>query len=265
MRVCMCVCELLKPIEGSILKINETLANEIQKVNVSLNAIKFAFESKLEKQNIVINNLLTRVKLLEQQVKFNRHIAIMQARRIDDQEQTSRKVNLRLVGIEVSRNDCPEAILKVITDEMLALCALSARDIDRCHRIGRKYQKQGKTFQNVLVKMVTWNARDEFYKFRKGFSFKVSADLTSRRQELFNFALKEVSAGEEHPYVHYVYVDRNCKLKLKSTDNKFLGFNSEDEFFSVIYRLRFEHFATPQHLADVAGEREIIDCHDYYY
>ena len=45
----------------------------------------------------------------------------MQDRKMDDQEQFSRKVNLKLVGIEVQSNDSPEIILTKIKEEVNGL------------------------------------------------------------------------------------------------------------------------------------------------
>ena len=74
-----------------------------------------------------------------------------------------------------------------------------------------------------------------------------------------------MSSAEEHPYVDYVLTDKNCKLKVKSTKGQYLGFNSEEEFTCIMFRLRFEHFATPEHLANAAGDKIINEQKDYYY
>ena len=51
-------------------------------------------------------------------------------------------------------------------------------------------------------------------------------------------------------YVDYVFVDKNCKLKIRSKAGSYLSFNSKPEFYSIIHRLRFEHFSSDEHLKD---------------
>ena len=131
--------------------------------------------------------MLTKVEYLETGVKFNRHIALMQDRKRDDQEQFSRKVNLKLVGIEVQSNDSPEIILTKIKEEVNGL-VLPIPDVeyDRCHKIGRKYTRNGKTCQDVLLSSAFGELAIYFTDIvnRKSFSFKVLPDLTTGRQRL---------------------------------------------------------------------------------
>ena len=73
----------------------------IKALNIALQEIRVIFENKFNAQKSLINNLLTRVSYLEQGVNFNKHIAIIHERKIDDEEQYSRKINLLIEGIEV--------------------------------------------------------------------------------------------------------------------------------------------------------------------
>ena len=259
--------EILKPFQVNIDVLNKTL-----------NEVKRFFQEKFDRQKTIIDNLLTRVEYLETGVKFNRHIALMQDRKMDDQEQFSRKVNLKLVGIEVQRNESPNIILAKIKEEVNGLdLPIRDEEYDRCHRIGRKYTRNGKTCQDILIKFCFWRTRDIFYKHRKSFSFKVLPDLTRGRQQLLEYAKEQVNVCKDenaieqenegtdeiqdramYRVVDYVFIDINCRLKIKSKFGKFYAFNSEAEFFSVISRIDFEDTASSEHMNDESS------CDGYY-
>ena len=136
-------------------------------------------------------------------------------------EQISREVNLQLKGIEVSRNDSPALIMEKIKEELIVDNVDLPPEIDRCHRVGSRYVQNGKTYQDVLVKFGFWRSRSMFSSRRK-FSFKVLADLTTRRMEV----LKSVRSDVENlPHVgdvvDFIFSDINCILK---PSNRFYGF-----------------------------------------
>ena len=157
---------------------------------------------------------------------------------MDDMEQISRKVNLRLKRIKVSRNDSPALIMEKIKELIVNNVDLPP-EIDRCHRVGSRYVQNGKTYQDVLVKFGFWRARNSMFSSRRKFSFKVLADLTTRRMEI----LKSVRSDVENlPHVgdvvDFVFSDINCILKIKTKSNRFYGFNSHDEFLNLVDRIR---------------------------
>jgi hypothetical protein len=283
------IAELLRPLETNIQQINDTLTADIAKISKQLDGIKEVFvrelklqnerindlktdidgiQDVLKNQNITIGNLQTKVWRLETELYFNNHITCMHARKMDDQEQFSRKINLKLKGIEVGARDSPDIILKRIKDEVNRLgLNIPENEFDRCHRVGRKYNFQGKTFQNVLLKLCFWRTRDLLYQNRKKFKFQISPDLTTRRQDVLQCAKNHIDSDDD-TYVDFIYVDVNCNLKVKGKDNKFYGFNSENEFLCIIDRLRFEYFATDEHKTDAVydhGEKIIKVANDYYY
>ena len=178
--------ELLKPVEENL-----------HSLNSSLNEIRTYFEDKFRRQKHVIDNLLTRVKRVEERLNYSEHLSLLYERKLDDLEQVSRKVNLKIVGIAVGSHDSPDIIMKSITDECLVNnVGLQPNDFDRCHRVGPRYKKgDNKLHQDVILKMCSWRARDALYKNRKKFSFFIMADLTSRRKELLNYARSEVESS----------------------------------------------------------------------
>ena len=113
----------------------------IKEVTKSLRTL---FEDRLNRQQHTIKNLQIRVDLLEHRLSYNQHITTLRVRKIDDLEQVSRKVNLKLTGIEVLPRDSPQNIMKMIIDEATSLdIGLTVADFDRCHRVGGIFWKQG--------------------------------------------------------------------------------------------------------------------------
>ena len=140
-----------------------------------------------------------------------------------------------------------------IKDELTALnINIPHNELDRCHRVGPKYFKDGKSNQAVLLKFGFWRTRNLFYQNRSKFNFKVEADLTTRRKALLEYAKGEVKNGnlETTRVVDFVLCDLNCKLKVKSKSNKFYAFNSEQEFLTIISRLDIEHCASEEMIED---------------
>ena len=201
-----------------------------------LDKLEETFDAKYKKQETEIDNLKTRIKILEARTEFIYHMAEMNARKIDDGEQISKKVNLRIEGIVVVENETPETILTKIKEEVKKF-NIDIADInyDRCHRDGPRWQYRGETHQAILLKMCFWRDRDLIYKNRKEFSFKVKTHLTKRRKEIFDFALTQTKTDDRmiNKVIDFVFVDKNCKLKVRSKAGGFYGFSNEDEFLKL--------------------------------
>ena len=264
---------LLEPLKGNIEGINNTLTE-----------IRIFFETKFIAQNIVISKLLTRVTALEAACKLNNHITLMQDRKIDDQEQFSRKVNLQIENIEIFKNDSPQLIMQRIKEEAEKLhLNIPDSDYDRCHRVGKKYMKNGKWQQKVLLKLGTWRTRDLIYRRRKDLPFKILPDLTARRQSIFNSAKKElyeasfdiekdddtneITGGSAiSRSFDFVMVDINCKLKVKTHDNRFFAFSSLREFFCLAAKVDTEQCCSDVLLDDEKhGKPDNLIPYDLYY
>ena len=249
---------------SSLTKLLAPLEKTIADLSRSLNEIRTFYNERFTSQQRTINKLVTSVKLLEDRLAYSVHITALHDRKIDDLEQVSRKVNLRISGIEVTPNDSPELIIQKISGEVINHTNLNIADFDRCHRVGRKFNKNGVTYQDVLIKLCSWRARDIVYRNRKSFSFFVKPDLTSRRQEILKAARDELeeSTGEQEGdddgaiarVVDYIFVDENCKLKVKSMTGKYFMFNSMEEFFCIVTRLDFEDIVTKEHKNDEAKD-----------
>ena len=181
-------------------------------------------------------------------------------RKIDDEEQYSRKINLLIKGIEVEIKETPATILKKIQVGISsANLVVPEYEFDRCHRIGKKYTKNGKTYQSVLLKLALWRTRNFLYQNRKLLPFKIYADLTRRRKSLLDFAKFKIENGQnlesgDHceaisRSLNFVFCDLNCRLKVKSKNNRFYSFKSEEEFYGIILKID----------ADLTFSKEMIE------
>ena len=136
-----------------------SLEDKIEQISLSLKQVQDTLSKSIESRDIEIYKLQTRVNVLESHVKLGQHFSVLYERKMDDMEQISRKVNLRLKGIEVSRNDSPAIIMEKIKEELIVNNVdLPPSEIDRCHRVGSRYVQNGKTYQDVLVKFGFWRS-----------------------------------------------------------------------------------------------------------
>ena len=132
---------ILEPIQISINEFNRTLDD-----------IKRLYKAKFLQQKSQIHNLQTRGQSLEERLSYQQFSTDLNARKIDDLEQGSRKDNSKLKGIEVKNNDSPNLIMEVINAGIIRLnLTLTNSDLDRCHRVGKIYNFKFKSQQDIEV------------------------------------------------------------------------------------------------------------------
>ena len=229
--------QLLKPLEENIKKIQD-----------SFTALRSLFTTELDK-------LRTRINVLESRCALNEHFLQLQARKIDDNEQYSRKTNLRL-SIPAKKDEAPATLMNEIQDCVTALdIGLLPGDYDRCHRDGQKYNIKGKVYQDVLLRLCSWRARNNLWQNRKKLPFKVFADLTSRRSKILKLANNGFyNQPEMKKVIKFVFCDVNCKLKVCTVSEKFFGFSSEMEFLNIVSRLENDATLSEEFLQDENDE-----------
>lgn len=212
------------------------LRESIHSISSILDTIEKKFNDKFERQQQQIDILMTRMEILEKKAEFSRHLAKLNERKIDDAEQISKKINLRLVGIPVDKNETPESLMVTIKKNVNKLnLDIPDNCYDRCHRDGPKHKVNGKLSQSILLKMCYWRDRNKIYSNRKKLDFKVYPHLTTRRNEILNFAMLQIeNGGSSFSKIDFVLADLNCKLKLKTKSGRFYGFNSKHEFMSLV-------------------------------
>ena len=116
------------------------------------------------------------------------------ARKLEVQEQYSRRNCLRIHGITESQNESTDDIvIKLAKDKMNLF--ISPDQIDRSHRITPRLNANlerptSRTKpRSIIVKFACYNTRDKFYRARtslKGTGIFVNEDLTPEKQNLFS-------------------------------------------------------------------------------
>jgi hypothetical protein len=132
--------------------------------------------------------LLRRIEHLEEQLDDAKAHA-------NDNEQYSRKYNLRFIGIdENEEEDCLNEIVKLCNDKLNV--EIDKNEVDRAHRVG---PKSGSKARPIIVKFKSYDAKFEICKKRKnlkGTHIYINEDLTKFNAKLFNFARKsEIGLG----------------------------------------------------------------------
>ena len=158
-------------------------------------------------------------------------------RKADDNDQYSRKLNIILDGLHISKNDDDNKIRRIVLKEIKRLdLDIDEYEVDRAHRTGSPYiDRNGKWHVPIVVRFTSWFARNTFYEARKTSIAYVKADITARRQDLLNDARKLLAVEESRPdkFFAFVFVDRNCHLSVKTKYGRFFKFNSLEEFHSL--------------------------------
>ena len=142
-----------------------------------------SLEAKLEKQAAHIDKVEADKVLLESQLK---HLMIAH----DSQEQYSRKLCLRIDGLELPQQEtseeCAEKV-KCIFEELEVVVPENV--LDRVHRIGPIEEINGKKYQQAILRFTTWRHRIHVYRTRKKApNVKIRLDLTKVKLFLLHMA-----------------------------------------------------------------------------
>jgi hypothetical protein len=164
---------------------------------------------------------------IENNITGIQHYMELVDRKTDDNNQYARRPNLVLAGMNIMRGENPNSIRKAIINELDRLGIRDAiPDLDRAHRYGSRIGNR----QSVIVRFTSWYARDMFYNKRRECKWKLSADLTDRRQILLNNSMDEAASD---PSISYVAVDRNSTLYMMSINGIRHDFSSMLEFRNI--------------------------------
>ena len=148
-------------------------------------------------------------------------------KRIDDGEQYSRHICLRIDNIPLPAGDEKEDCLEKVSKVMHGMdCGLEPRDMDRAHRIGKKKtDKDGITRQEMIVKFKSFGQRTKMYPNRKKEKndVKVKVDLTRRR---LGILIEAIEFGKSNDRADFVFANVNCNLAAKLTNGSFVFLDS---------------------------------------
>lgn len=108
--------------------------------------------------------------------------------KVDDQEQYSRRMCIRVAGInETNGEDTNKLVLDLATQMSVPL---KSEDIDRSHRVGNVRVGRNQRSRELIVKFTNYTARLNFIKGRKrlrelGTNVYISEDLTKLRKNMY--------------------------------------------------------------------------------
>ena len=193
------------------------------------------YKKELANRDNTICKMQTRIGDLERRAGLTEIFLEKQRLDTDDNQQYSRKRSLRLYGMEKKKKkETADDVLNEVFNEMDRLDSpIDEIEVDRAHRSGKAYKDpQGKWQQPVLLRFVSWKSRNIMYRSRKSSRFYMKADLTKRKEEVFEYAREEigVEGSLASKLINYVYVDANCSLIAFTSSGRFLHFNTKEEF-----------------------------------
>ena len=199
----------------------KNLTEKISTLDEKLNAS----EASIEKLNDKITNLEKKLAYFESQDELKSDIW-----KIDDLEQYGRRESLRFSGFEVKENESKEECeskVKIYIKDCMNV-DIEESEFNRIHRIGPEINKNGKAFQQIIVKFKGFVPRTKCYRAMKEKSdIAIHLDLTKRRYLLLNAYGKAKNCAS----VEFACADINCSLclRLKTGNWKFFNFLEELE------------------------------------
>ena len=194
-----------------------------------------ALTKLLAEKDKKIDELETKVVILEEKIAFNDKRFELLERRIDDGEQYSRRTSLQINVIPYEKNETAEQCLNKVKEEVVNLgLSLEDCEYDRAHRVGYPTDRDGKLRKErpMIVKFTTFRARTSVYRNRnKKGDVRFYIDQTKRRFNLRKLAIEHV---KDNPIVDFVFCDINCSLCIRFKDGQYKYFNSEEELFNLV-------------------------------
>ena len=147
----------------------------------------------------------------------------MKSRKIDDLEQYGRRESPRFSGFEVKENESKEECGNVVKSYIKNCLNVYTYEsaYSRIHRIGPKIKKNGKTFQQIIVKFKSFVPRAKLYRARKHKDdIVIYLDITKRRYLLLKDAYGK---AKDCAIVDFACANINCSLclRLKNGNWKF--------------------------------------------
>ena len=194
-----------------------------EKLNIS--------EPSIEKLNNKITNLEGKLAYLESQDK-------LKSMMIDDLEQYGRRESLRYRGFEVkqyeSKEDCESKVKSYIKNFLNV--DIEESEFMRIHRIGPKINKNGKTFQQTIVKFKGFVPQTRVYRARKHKAdIAIHLNLTKPRYLLLKDAYGK---AKNCPSVDFACVDTNCSLCLQFKNGDWKFSNSPEELEIILLQIQ---------------------------
>ena len=161
----------------------------------ALHADSDKLSDKIDSLTALVTNLTTQLTNQDQRItQLEKTVELLEIS-IDDQQQYSRRANLRFTGIEENAGeDTTKKVLQTLNETMQLEPPISREQIERSHRLGRVTPDQQRP-RTVIVRFSSERSRDTVYKARgqlKEFNHRsdpvkrifVNEDLTARRANI---------------------------------------------------------------------------------
>ena len=204
----------------------KNLTEKISTLDEKLNAS----EASIEKLNDKITNLEGKLAYFESQDE-------LKSRKIDYLKQYGRQESLRFSGFEVKENESKEECeskVKIYIKDCMNV-DIEESEFNRIHRIGPEINKNGKAFQQIIVKFKGFVPRTKCYRAMKQKSdIVIHLDLTKRRYLLLNAYGKAKNCAS----VEFACADINCSLCLRLKNGNWKFFNSLEELEKLLLEIQ---------------------------
>ena len=188
--------------------------------------------NQINTQNEVIQQQRLKIDELESRVVVCESVSTKLQTELENSEQYSRRMCLRINGVPVESTETSEDCMKKCK-EIFEEIDVNVPDeaIDRAHSIGKSYVFEDIEYKAIIVKFTSWRYRTTVYRNRKKTKYKIFMDLTRKRFQMLNEA-RELTKNSEK--VEFVFSDVNCRLSAKLYDHSFKFFNNIEEFKKIL-------------------------------
>ena len=242
----------------TVKSVAQKLDSENALLRAELAKMKLDFEERLALSDKKIENLSARLVLTESTVALQKNtIEVLQGQislqrdKIENQDQYTRRPNLRINSVEL-----PKAGVSETNDDVLnivkAVCKdlqvpLQPHDIFRAHRVGpKKTEENGRRHQAVIVRFRSWQTRCALYKARPTrqrprkstapapFGYRsINLDITPDRYTLLEKAKELINEQFPDNSKVFAYPDVNCNLAVRLADNNVKFFSNQAQLDKI--------------------------------
>ena len=194
-----------------------------------------SLERKVEEKDTVIQELQADNTKKDSQLSViraaNDHLMLSH----DDLEQYGRRYNVRIEGIEYDERETTEQ-LKVKVENTLKRIGVEVKPdiLDRFHRSGKPYSKNGKRYAQTIIRFRYWKPRFQAQKAKKfvrdsKIPVQIRNDLTKRRHALMKRAIELMPDRKDL----FTFADANSNLVIRDGDNLY-KYNTEEELIDIL-------------------------------
>ena len=179
-----------------------------------------------------VAKLERRIELLEAEKAVREKVTERLQKEVDRLDQYGRRHNIVIRNVELPSEETIEEVeVKVanIVENSLKSPDL-AKDIDKTHRIGRVKTRDGKSYQNIVVRFKTHQSRYKTYQKRKQLvnGVKIGPHLTRHRGSVLHESIDFV---KDINGVEFTYANIHGDLRVRLT-NEYDGKN-DFQFTSI--------------------------------